>query len=217
MFPFSVRVPSRPAPAVPRWAMTPVGGAALSAIVPIAAAIVWGLAMAVWTWTWTDLPGRCAWGLVLALAYAPLGLIGGHLLARWLDGNGGASAPGDLARRDWAACGGIAGLLAGQLVGMAWFTGAYPAPPAAAPASTHLAVAGSVLYGPALLAAVVGARVGYGWDMSLTLERLAREQAARARVAARRLAAALTPVHTGALTPVAVRSVRGGGAGGARP
>ena len=197
MFPFSVRVPSRPAPAVPRWAMTPVGGAALSAIMPIAAAIVWGL--------------------VLALAYAPLGLIGGHLLARWLDGNGGASAPGDLARRDWAACGGIAGLLAGQLVGMAWFTGAYPAPPAAAPASTHLAVAGSVLYGPALLAAVVGARVGYGWDMSLTLERLAREQAARARVAARRLAAALTPVHTGALTPVAVRSVRGGGAGGARP
>jgi hypothetical protein len=153
--------------------------------------------------------------VVLALAYAPLGLLGGHLLGVWL-GPAAASGSGDLDRRDWAACGGIAGLVVGQLAGAAWFTGAYPSPPPGATAAAHLAAAGSVLYGPVLLAAAIGARIGYGWEAALSLERIAREQAARARVAARRLAAALTPVHTGALTPIAAPTVRRGAPPGTR-
>jgi hypothetical protein len=192
---------------VPAWAATPIGGAVVTAVGPTAAGLLWGLGAAVWTFAWADLVGRCAWGIVIALAFAPLGLVGGHLLGSWLDLGRNDRQSGDLARRDWAACGGIAGLLAGQMVGAAWFTGAYPQLSPGATAGAHLAVGTSVLYGPALLGAAIGAWVGYRWEIMLALDRLAREQAARAKVAARRLAQALTPAR---LTPVRLRRMMGG-------
>jgi len=198
--------PRRPAPAVPSWAATPIGGALLTALVPSAAGVLWGAGAAAVMWTWADLVGRCAWGLVMALAFAPLGLIGGHVLGTWLGVGRTTGMSDELARRDWAGCCGIAGLLGGQLAGAAWFTGAYPELPPGAAGMTHLAVGASVLYGPALLGAAIGAWVGYRWEVMLALDRLAREQAARAKVAARRLAQSLTPAR---LTPWRQRRVDG--------
>jgi len=176
---------------VPAWAATPIGGALLTALVPAAAGVLWAIGAAVVTWTWADLVGRCAWGLVMAVAFAPLGLIGGHVLGTWLSVGHSSRMSDELARRDWAGCCGIAGVLMGQLAGAAWFTGAYPKLPPDATGMTHLAV---------------GAWVGYRWEVMLALDRLAREQAARAKVAARRLAQSLTPAN---LTPWRLRRVDG--------